>query len=226
MSSLPTRTFGSCDLAVSVLGLGCNNLGRTNAPSETFEGSLAVVDAALEAGVTFFDVADNYGARPGLSEEFLGRALGSRREQVVIGTKFGMDTRDPELAALGPRGGRAYVRAAVEGSLRRLGTDYIDLYQYHTPDGVTPIAETLGALTELVEEGKVRFVGHSNFAGWQFGAAEVATVRSGGARFVSAQNHFNLLDRRAELEVLPAAREFGLGVLPYFPLANGLLTGK
>src|SRR5690606_41697383 len=159
-SSLPTRNFGSCDLAVSVLGLGCNNLGRTNTPSETFEGSLAVVDAALGAGVTFFDVADNYGARPGLSEQLLGRALGSRREQVVIGTKFGMDTRDPELATLGPRGGRAYVRAAVEGSLRRLGTDYIDLYQYHTPHGVTPLAETLRALTQLVAGRKVRSVGH------------------------------------------------------------------
>ena len=226
MSALPQRTFGTSDLAVSTLGLGCNNLGRTNAPSSTFEGSLGVVDAALEAGVTFFDVADNYGATPGLSEEFLGRALGARRGDVVVGTKFGMDTRDPELAELGPRGGRAYVRRAVEGSLRRLGTDYIDLYQYHTPDGVTPIAETLGALAELVDEGKVRYLGHSNFAGWQFGAAEVATERAGGARFVSAQNHFNLLDRRAELEVLPAAREFGLGVLPYFPLANGLLTGK
>lgn len=227
MSALDQRTFGASDLSVSTLGLGCNNLGRTNAPSSTFEGSLAVVDAALEAGITFFDVADNYGATPGLSEEFLGRALGSRRDQVVIGTKFGMDTRDPELAKLGPRGGRAYVRTAVEGSLRRLGTDRIDLYQYHTPDGLTPIEETLGALDELVTEGKVRYIGHSNFAGWQFGAAEVATVqRPGTARFVSAQNHFNVLDRRAELEVLPAARAFGLGVLPYFPLANGLLTGK
>src|SRR5690606_41404354 len=124
--------------------------------------------------------------------------VGTRGWPGVIGPASGLSTRAPELAALGPRAGRAYVRAAVEGSLRRLGTDYIDLYQYHTPDGVTPIAETLGALTELVEEGKVRFVGHSNFAGWQFGAAEVATVRSGGVRFVSAQNHFNLLDRRAE----------------------------
>jgi len=226
MTPLPHRTFGSSDLAVSTLGLGCNNLGRTNAPSSTFEGSLAVVDAALDAGVTFFDVADNYGAHPGLSEEFLGRALGARRTDVVIGTKFGMDTRDPALAGLGPRGGRAYVRAAVEGSLRRLGTDRIDLYQYHTPDGVTPIEETLGALGELVAEGKVRHVGHSNFAGWQFGEAEVAALRTDSVRFVSAQNHFNLLDRRAELEVLPAARAFGLGVLPYFPLANGLLTGK
>src|SRR5690606_6642777 len=137
MSTLPQRTFGTAELAVTTLGLGCNNLGRTNAPSSTFEGSLAVVDAALDAGITFFDVADNYGAYPGLSEEFLGRALGSRRESVVVATKFGMDTRDPELAELGPRGGRPYVRAAVEGSLRRLGTDYIDLYQYHTPDGVT-----------------------------------------------------------------------------------------
>lgn len=227
MSSLLSRTFGTSDLSVSVLGLGCNNLGRTNAPSSTFEGSRAVVDAALDAGITFFDVADNYGATPGLSEELLGRALGPRRDGVIIGTKFGMDTRNPELAGLGPRGGRAYVRRAVEGSLRRLGTDRIDLYQYHTPDGVTPIEDTLGALDELVTEGKVRHVGHSNFAGWQFGAAEVAAAhRPGTARFVSAQNHYNLLDRRAELEVLPAARAFGLGVLPYFPLANGLLTGK
>ena len=211
---------------MSPLGLGCNNLGRSNAPSSTFEGSLAVVDAALEAGITFFDVADNYGAKPGLSEEFLGRALGSRRGEVVVATKFGMDTHDPELAQLGPRGGRTYLRRAVEGSLQRLGTDYIDLYQYHTPDGVTPVAETLAALAELVEEGKVRHIGHSIFAGWQFGAAEVASAAAGGPRFVSAQNHYNLLDRRAELEVLPAARAFGLGVLPYFPLANGLLTGK
>ena len=227
MSSLPLRTFGTSPLEVSVLGLGCNNLGRSRAPSESFEGSLAVVDAALEAGITFFDVADNYGSRPGVSEEFLGRALGSRREHVVIATKFGMDTRDPELAQLGPRGARRYVRAAVEGSLRRLGTEWIDLYQYHTPDGVTPLAETLDALAELVAEGKVRYVGHSNMAGWQLGAGELAAARrSDGVRFVSAQNHYNLLDRRAELEVLPAAREFGLGVLPYFPLANGLLTGK
>jgi len=227
MSSLPTRRFGASDLSVSVLGLGCNNLGRTSTPSESFEGSVAVVEAALEAGVTFFDVADNYGARPGLSEEFLGRALRPYRDQVVIGTKFGMDTGDPELAALGPRGSRAYVRAAVEGSLRRLGTEWIDLYQYHTPDGVTPLAETLDALAELVEEGKVRHVGHSNMAGWQIGAGALAAERRGdGVRFVSAQNHYNFLDRRAELEVLPAAREFGLGVLPYFPLANGLLTGK
>jgi len=226
MAALPSRPFGASDLSVSILGLGCNNLGRSHAPSSTFEGSLAVVDAALDAGITFFDVADNYGATAGLSEEFLGRALGSRRADVVVATKFGMDTGDAELAGLGPRGGRAYVRAAVEGSLRRLGTDWIDLYQYHTPDGVTPVAETLGALDELVTEGKVRYVGHSNFSGWQFGAAELAAERAGTVRFVSAQNHFNLLDRRAELEVLPAAREFGLGVLPYFPLANGLLTGK
>ncbi len=224
MTPLPRRTFGTSDLSVSTIGLGCNNLGRKDTPTSTFEGSLAVVDAALAAGITLFDVADSYGS--GLSEELLGRALGSRRADVVLATKFGGNMRDDSLAELGPRGAPRYVRFAVESSLRRLGTDRIDLYQYHTPDGVTPLEETLGVLDELVTEGKVRYVGHSNFAGWQFGAAEVAALRTGTVRFVSAQNHFNLLDRFAEQEVLPGARAFGLGVLPYFPLANGLLTGK
>ena len=226
-SALPTRPLGTSGLHVSLLGLGCNNLGRRAGPSASFEGSLAVVDAALEAGVTFFDVADVYGAVPGRSEEHLGKALGDRRDDVVLATKFGMDMRDTALAELGPRAGARYLTHALEASLRRLGTDRVDLFQLHTPSDVVPFEETLDALDALVRAGKVRAVGHSNLAGWQLGAAELAAAGRGGSlRFVSAQNHYNLLDRRAELEVLPAARAFGLGVLPYFPLANGLLTGK
>jgi aryl-alcohol dehydrogenase-like predicted oxidoreductase len=153
--------------------------------------------------------------------------LAGRREQVVLATKFGHSAYDMGYGpAAGAKGGRAYIRRAVEASLRRLRTDYIDLYQLHTPDPVTPVAETLAALTELVTEGKVRYLGHSNFTGWQIAdAAHVARV-TGTAPFVSAQNHWSLLERGAEAEVVPAARHFGLGVLPYFPLANGLLTGK
>ena len=181
---------------------------------------------AGHAGITFFDVADVYGAEPGLSEERLGRALGARRDEVVIGTKFGMDMGGVAGDDGGARGSRRYIVRAVEDSLRRLGTDWIDLYQFHTPDPATPIEETLRALDDLVRAGKVRYVGHSNRAGWQIAQAEYVARELGVERFVSAQNHYNLLDRRAELEVVPAAAEFGLGVLPYFPLANGLLTGK
>ncbi|MBD5787780.1 aldo/keto reductase [Cellulosimicrobium terreum] len=221
-----TRRLGRSGLAVSAVGLGCNNLGRTNAATTTFEGSRDVVHAALDAGITFFDTADNYGAEPGLSEQFLGRALGSRREDVVVATKFGMDVRGLNGPDLGARGSRRYVMKAVEGSLRRLGTDYLDLYQLHTPDPLTPIDETLSALDDLVHQGKVRYVGHSNRAGWQVAEAEFTARAAGTTRFVSAQNQYNLIDRGAELEVLPAAAAYGLGVLPYFPLANGLLTGK
>ena len=219
--------LGRSGLTVSVVGLGCNNLGRPGTATLEQAGTDAVVHAALDAGITFFDVADIYGAEPGLSEERLGRALGARRDEVVIGTKFGMDmggvAGDDDGGA---RGSRRYIVRAVEDSLRRLGTDWIDLYQFHTPDPATPIEETLRALDDLVRAGKVRYVGHSNRAGWQIAQAEYVARELGVERFVSAQNHYNLLDRRAELEVVPAAAEFGLGVLPYFPLANGLLTGK
>lgn len=220
------RRLGHSGLTVSAVGLGCNNLGRANTPTESQEGTDAVVQAAIEAGVTLFDVADVYGREPGLSETMLGKALRGQRDDVVIGTKFGMDMRGANGNDFGACGSRRYIVQAVEASLRRLGTEWIDLYQYHTPDHATPIDETLAALDDLVRSGKVRYIGHSNFAGWQIAEAEYVARQLGGARFISTQNHYNLLDRRAELEVLPAANAFSLGMLPYFPLANGLLTGK
>lgn len=220
------RRLGHSGLTVSVVGLGCNNLGREGTASRTQEGADAVVHAALDAGVTLFDVADAYGAEPGLSETVLGRALGSRRDEVVVATKFGMDVRGANGPDFGARGSRRYITTAVEASLRRLGTDRIDLYQLHTPDPLTPVEETLDALDDLVRAGKVRYIGHSNLAGWQIADAEHTARARRGARFISSQSHYNLLDRRAELEVTPAAEHFGLGVLPYFPLASGLLTGK
>ncbi|WP_423184405.1 aldo/keto reductase [Arthrobacter sp. NyZ413] len=220
------RRLGHSGLTVSVVGLGCNNLGRANTATESQEGTNAVVHAALDAGVTLFDVADVYGREPGLSEVMLGKALKGRREDAIVATKFGMDMRGANGNDFGARGSRRYIIQAVEASLRRLGTEWIDLYQYHTPDPMTPVEETLAALDELVSSGKVRYIGHSNRAGWQIAEAEYVARIQGGPRFISTQNHYNLLDRRAELEVLPAAQAFGLGVLPYFPLANGLLTGK
>ncbi|ALG29332.1 aldo/keto reductase [Glutamicibacter halophytocola] len=220
------RQLGHSGLSVSVVGLGCNNLGRTGTATESQEGSDAVVHAALDAGITFFDVADNYGKTAGLSEQRLGKALGKNRENIVLATKFGMDVSGANGPDFNARGSRRYIMKAVEASLKRLGTDHIDLYQFHTPDANTPIDETLRALDDLVTSGKVRYIGHSNRAGWQIAQAEYVARELGTERFISAQNHYNLIDRRAELEVLPAAREFGLGVLPYFPLANGLLTGK
>lgn len=226
MTSSSYATLGRSGLVVSRVGLGCNNLGRPGTATEAQDGSDRVVRAALDGGITLFDVADTYGATPGLAEERLGKALGARRAEVVVATKFGMDMQGHNGPDFDARGSRRYLRTAVEASLRRLGTDWIDLYQFHTPDPRTPIEETLSALDDLVREGKVRYVGHSNRAGWQIAQAEYVARELGVERFVSAQNHYNLTDRRAELEVLPAAREFGLGVLPYFPLANGLLTGK
>jgi aryl-alcohol dehydrogenase-like predicted oxidoreductase len=216
------RPLGESGLQVSVVGLGCNNFGRRL----DVDGSRAVIDAALEAGITLLDTAESYGGR-GRSEEIIGEVLAGRRDQVVLATKFGHQASDLCYgAAAGARGGRAYIRRAVTESLRRLRTDYIDLYQLHTPDPVTPIAETIAALDELVREGKVRYLGHSNLPGWQIADAAHVADRMGAAPFVSAQNHWSLLERAAEAEVVPAARHCGLGVLPYFPLANGLLTGK
>ncbi|WP_068423469.1 aldo/keto reductase [Janibacter terrae] len=220
------RRLGRSGLAVSAVGLGCNNLGRRGTASETQEGTDAVVHAALDCGITLFDVADVYGAEPGLSETMLGRALGSRRDEAVLATKFGMDMGGTNGEDFGARGSRRYIVRAVEASLRRLGTDHIDLYQFHSPDPLTPIEETLDALDDLVRSGKVRYIGHSNRAGWQIAEAEHVARERGGPRFISSQSHYNLLDRRAELEVTPAAEAYGLGVLPYFPLARGLLTGK
>jgi aryl-alcohol dehydrogenase-like predicted oxidoreductase len=216
------RPVGRSGLTVSVVGLGCNNVGR----SLDVAGTRKVVDAALDAGITLFDVADTYGGRRGESEEILGEVLGGRRDDIVLATKFGMDMRGANGPDWGARGSRRYVRRAVEASLRRLRTDHIDLYQYHVPDGITPVAETLAALDELILAGKVRYVGSSNFAGWQVAQADHVAAGLGAERFISAQNEYSLLDRRAEAELIPACEAYGVGVLPFFPLANGLLTGK
>jgi aryl-alcohol dehydrogenase-like predicted oxidoreductase len=216
------RAVGKSGLVVSVAGLGCNNFGGRLDLKQT----RAVVDAALDAGITLLDTADIYGNAGG-SEELLGEVLAGRRDQVVLATKFGHPRVDMGYGpAAGARGGRAYIRRAAEASLRRLRTDYLDLYQLHVPDPVTPVAETLEVLTELVTEGKVRYLGHSNFAGWQMADAAHVAVQAGTQAFISAQNEWSLLERGAETEEVPAARHFGLGVLPYYPLANGLLTGK
>lgn len=209
---METRRIGS--LTVSVVGLGCNNFGGRLDERRT----AAVVGAALDAGITFFDTADIYGDTK--SEEFLGRALGRRRNEIVLATKFGMEV-DPQRTGAKPD----YVRQAVEDSLRRLGTDRIDLYQLHQPDPNTPIADTLGALDDLVRAGKVREIGCSNFSTDELRAAEDA-VRSGAARFISVQNEYSLLQREPEQGMLEECRRAGLAFIPYFPLASGLLTGK
>jgi aryl-alcohol dehydrogenase-like predicted oxidoreductase len=215
------RPLGNSGLLVSVVGLGCNNFGRRLDVQQT----RAVVDAAVDVGITLLDTAETYGGN-GRSEEILGEVLAGRRDRVVLATKFGSQASDLYGPAAGAKGGRAYIRRAVEHSLRRLRTDYIDLYQIHTPDPVTPIEETLAALTEVIQAGLVRYIGHSNFTAVQIAAAAAAAREQRSAPFISAQNHWSLLERQAELEVVPAAVNFGLGVLPYFPLANGLLTGK
>jgi aryl-alcohol dehydrogenase-like predicted oxidoreductase len=216
------KALGNSGLMVSVVGLGCNNFGRRLDESQT----RTVVDAAIDAGITLLDTAESYGGQ-GRSEELLGAVLAGRREQVVLATKFGSQGGDMGYGpAAGAKGSRAYIRRAVEHSLRRLQTDYIDLYQIHTPDPVTPIEETLEGLAEVVRAGKVRYIGHSNFSGLQTAAAATAADRQHAVPFISAQNHWSLLERGAEADVVPAAIEYGLGVLPFFPLANGLLTGK
>ena len=212
-----TRRLGREGPEVSVVGLGCNNFGMR----VDLEGTRAVVDAALDAGVTLIDTADIYGGNGG-SESFLGEVLEGRRERVVLATKFGGDMGDGTEA----RGSRDYIRKAVAGSLQRLRTEYLDLYQYHTPDHVTPFEETFGALDELVREGKVRYVGHSNLDAAQVDEIDALARERGWARPVSAQNRYSLLHRDAERELLPTCERLGIGVLPYFPLASGLLTGK
>lgn len=212
------RHLGRSGLQVSVVGLGCNNFGMRC----DFDQSKAVVHQALEAGITLFDTADVYGGQ-GRSEEFLGKILKGHRQDVVIATKFGMKMGE------GPHksgGSRKYIISAVEDSLRRLDTDYIDLYQMHRPDPETPIEETLRALDDLVTSGKVRYIGNSNYAGWQVAEAHYVAKQGNLAPFISAQNEYNLLDRRIEGELVPACNKFGLSILPYFPLASGFLTGK
>jgi aryl-alcohol dehydrogenase-like predicted oxidoreductase len=216
------RPLGSSGLLVSSVGLGCNNFGGRIG----IDASRAVVQQALDEGITFFDTADMYGGE-GRSEEFLGVLLEGHRDEVVLATKFGHSGADMGYGpAAGAKGGRAYVRRAVEASLRRLRTDHIDLYQLHMPDPVTPIAETLAALHELVQEGKVRYIGHSNLSGWQLAEAAHTADEMGVTPFVSAQNHWSLLDREIERDLVPAAEHYGVGVIPFFPLAQGLLTGK
>lgn len=212
------RNLGKSGLKVSVVGLGCNNFGmRIDA-----EAARAVVNAALDEGITLFDTADIYGGR-GASEEMLGKALGNRRTEMILATKFGMPFgKGPYLHG----GSRRYICASLEGSLKRLGTDYIDLYQIHQPDPETPQEETLEALTDLVRAGKVRYIGHSNYASWQLVEAAWISDKRGLAPYVSAQNEYSLLERSVERELVPACRQFGVGILPYFPLASGLLTGK
>lgn len=212
------RQLGHSGLTVSVIGLGCNNFGGRL----DVDASRQVVDAAFDVGITLLDTADTYGNRGG-SEMVLGKLLQGRRDQVVLATKWGADMGDGPGVA---RGSRRYIRRAVEASLNRLQTDYIDLYQLHRPDPLTPMAETLDALEELVREGKVRYIGSSNLAAWQVADAEWTARSRGTQRFISAQNHYSLLERGVEAEMLGACEEFGVGMLPFFPLANGLLTGK
>jgi aryl-alcohol dehydrogenase-like predicted oxidoreductase len=206
------RRLGTSGLKVSAIGLGCNNFGMRIDQAQT----QVVVDAALDNGITFFDTADIYGGTQ--SEVFLGQALKGKRDKAIIGTKFAMG----ENAG----GSRRYVVSAVEASLKRLGTDRIDLYQMHRPDPETPIDETLRALDDLVRDGKVLYLGNSNFSGWQIADADWISRSGHMERFVSAQNNFSLLERNADREILPACEKFGLGFLPFFPLASGLLTGK
>ncbi|RLV47479.1 aldo/keto reductase [Nocardioides mangrovicus] len=215
------RRLGRSGLVVSSVGLGTNNLGM----KLDLDQSREVVDAALEAGITLFDTADSYGA----SEERLGELLQGRRDDVVLATKFGSDVRSRGLdngEDWGARGSRRYVRKAVEASLRRLRTDWIDLYQLHRPDPATPIEETLSALDDLVREGKVRYLGSSNFTGWQVAEADWVARSTHLERFVSAQNEYSWLERGVEADLVPALEHYGVGMLPYFPLASGLLTGK
>jgi 1-deoxyxylulose-5-phosphate synthase len=211
---------------VSVIGLGGNNLGRPGTAAESLAGSNALVAAALDAGITLFDVADVYGAPRGRSEELLGQALAGRRDQVVIATKFGVDMQGGNGPDFGARGSRRYVKQAAEASLRRLGTDWIDLFQLHRVDPGTPIEETLAGLDDLIRAGTIRYGGLCNLAGWQL-ADTIWKARTGHVSApVVAQNQYSLLERDAERELFPACARFGLSLLPYFPLANGLLTGK
>jgi aryl-alcohol dehydrogenase-like predicted oxidoreductase len=214
------RRLGRSGLTVSVVGLGCNNFGARLGG----KGTQAVVDAALESGISLFDTADAYG--DGQSEVLLAEALGPRRKDVIIATKFGADLKGANGLEWGARGSRRYIRGAVETSLKRLRTDWIDLYQLHWPDPSTPIEETLSALTELVKEGKVRYIGSSNLTGWQVTDAEWTSRTRGLERFISAQVEYSLIGRSVDQDLVPALEHHGIGLLPYFPLASGLLTGK
>lgn len=220
MTEMTYRSLGDSGLRVSTVGIGCNAFG-TRISGEVVQ---EIVDTAIDAGITLFDTADIYGR--GESETLLGEALNSRRDEVIVATKFGMDMQGANGPDWGARGSRRYIRTAVEASLRRLGTDWIDLYQLHRPDESTPIEETLAALSELVTEGKVRYIGSSNLAGWQVIDADWTARTAGYSPFISAQNKYSLLDRSVEEELVPACETVGVGILPFFPLEFGLLTGK
>jgi len=220
-TTLPTRRLGDSELEVSAVGLGCNNFGGRLDEA----GTAAVLEAALEAGITFFDTADIYGGA-GASERLMGEVLEGRRERFLIATKFGMEMKGAEDAPRSPRGSREYLRWAVEGSLQRLRVDRIDLYQYHQPDGETPIGETLEALDELVREGVVAAIGCSNFSARELEEADRTARERGLARFVTLQNEYSLLRRGIEAEVVPACERLEVSILPFYPLAKGLLTGK
>ncbi|MEV6843730.1 aldo/keto reductase [Actinoplanes sp. NPDC051411] len=222
MSDMSYRRLGASGLVVSVVGLGCNNFGR----KLDADGTREVVDAAFDAGITLFDTADVYGTPHGASEEVLGAALKGRRDEIVLATKFGMDMEGINGNDFDARGSRRYIVRAAEASLRRLETDYIDLYQMHRPDEGTPIDETLAALDDLVRSGKVRYLGNSNFGGWQIADAHWTASAGSLTPFISAQNQYSLLHREVEDEVVPACEHFGLGFLPFFPLDSGLLSGK
>ena len=226
MAQIDYRTLGNSGLVVSTIGLGCNNFGRNGTSTETQAGTSLVIDAAIDTGVTLFDTADIYGAERGLSETLMGNALRGKRDQIVLATKFGMDMAGSNGPDWDARGSRRYIRLAVEASLTRLQTDWIDLYQLHRPDANTPIVETLETLDDLIREGKIRYIGHSNLAGWQIAEAEFTARIGNHPAFISAQNEYSLLVREAEEEVLPAVNAYGLGFLPFFPLYNGLFTGK
>ncbi|MGH2843554.1 MAG: aldo/keto reductase [Solirubrobacteraceae bacterium] len=217
MTNVSTRPLGHSGIQVSLIGLGCNNFGRRLDRIQT----RSVLDAAIGAGINFLDTADIYGETH--SEEFMGESLRVRRSQVVLATKFGMDRHD---GVAGPRGSGGYIRGSVEGSLRRLQTDVIDLYWYHEPDGVTPIAETLEALGALVKAGTVRAIGASNFSAAQIQEADEVARARGLTPFTAVQNEYSLLKREPEAEVLAVCERLELAFIPYFPLASGLLTGK
>jgi aryl-alcohol dehydrogenase-like predicted oxidoreductase len=217
VAALNTRALGYSGVEVTEVGLGCNNFGRRL----DLEGTRAVLHAARQAGITFWDTADIYGGQ-GASEELMGQVMEGRWDGIVLATKFGMDMRDGETA----RGSAAYVRKAIAGSLRRLRTDRIDVYWYHQPDGITPIAETLQALHELVSAGTVGAIGASNFSAAQLQEADDVARERGLTRFTAVQNEYSLLQREAEADVLPLCERLDLGFVPYFPLARGLLTGK
>jgi aryl-alcohol dehydrogenase-like predicted oxidoreductase len=214
---MESRKIGTSELHASVIGLGCNNFGWRIDLAQTRK----VIDKAIDLGIKFFDTADIYGDKGG-SEEQLGQVLGERRKQIILATKFGMEMESPEKKGAK----RGYILSSIEGSLRRLRTDYIDLYQIHQPDPKTPIEETLRTLDELVKQGKVRYIGCSNFSAAQLEEAENTSKQLGLSSFVSLQNEYSLLVRDPEREVLPLVERYGMGFLPFFPLNSGFLTGK